>query len=262
VGGNLKFNSSKRNVLLVIAYDGTAYHGWQTQSAAPSIQGIVSAALAEITGETVSLTGSGRTDAGTHARGLVANFFTESKIPTDRFPFALNGRLPRDIRILSAHDVPESFHARKSARSKIYRYQIYNGTILPPHLLREYFHFPYSLDFDRMSAAAWHFQGTHDFASYAKTGSAVSNTVRHIFRCDLRRQGARIYLTVEGNGFLHHMVRNMAGTLLEVGRGLISLSDFVVLFGKRDRTQAGFTAPANGLILVKVRYCRDISQVF
>jgi len=258
MGGNLKFKTvaktGKRNILLVIAFDGTAYCGWQTQSAAPSIQSIVSAALADITGEPVSLTGSGRTDAGTHARGLVANFFSGSKIPANRFPFALNSKLPRDIRILSARDIPEKFHARKSARSKIYRYQIYNGTILPPHLLREYFHFPYSLDFDRMAAAARLFQGDHDFASYAKTGSAVSNTVRHIFRCDLRRQGARVYLTVEGNGFLHHMVRNMAGTLLEVGRGIISLSDFADIFGKRDRTQAGFTAPAHGLILVKVRY--------
>jgi len=223
VDGNLEFKPGKRNILLVIAYDGTAYYGWQTQRAAPSIQGIVSAAISKITGETISLTGSGRTDAGTHARGLVANFFTESKIPTDRLPFALNSILPRDIRILSARDVPEVFHARKNAKSKIYRYQIYNGTILPPHLLREYFHFPYSLEFDRMAAAARLFPGEHDFASYAKTGSGISNTVRRIFRCDLRRQGARIYLTVEGNGFLRHMVRNMAGTLLEVGRGLISL---------------------------------------
>ena len=255
---NLKFESrgkpGGRNIRLTIAFDGTAYCGWQTQSSEPSIQGVVSAALAGITGEAVSLTGSGRTDAGTHARGLVANFLTGSKIPADRFPFALNGMLPRDIRVLAARDVPADFHARKSARSKIYRYQIHCGMILPPHLRREYFHFPYPLDFDRMKEAARLFQGEHDFAGYAKTGSGVSNTVRHIFRCDLRRQGARIYLAVEGNGFLHHMVRNMAGTLLEVGRGRISLSDFAALFEKRDRTQAGFTAPAHGLILVKVRY--------
>jgi tRNA pseudouridine38-40 synthase len=224
------------------------------QSGPPSIQGVVSAALNRITGETISLTGSGRTDSGTHARGLVANFFTGSKIPADRLSHALNCMLPRDIRILAARDVPQDFHARKSARSKIYRYQIYNGSILPPHLMREYFHFPYPLEFDRMEAAAKLFPGEHDFASYAKTGSGVSDTIRSIFRCDLRRQGGRIYLTVEGDGFLHHMVRSMAGTLLEVGRGRISLSDFAALFGKRDRTQAGFTAPAHGLILVKVRY--------
>ena len=243
-----------RNVRLVIAFDGTAYCGWQMQSGGRSIQGVVSAAIAAITGEAVSLTGSGRTDAGTHARKLVANFFTGSNIPAGRFPFALNGMLPSDIRILAARDVPPDFHARKSARSKIYRYQIYNGSILPPRLLREYLHFPYKVDFEQMTAAARLFLGEHDFASYAKTGSGVSHTVRRIFRCDLRRRDARIFMTVEGNGFLHHMVRNMAGTLLEVGRGRISLSDFVALFNKRDRTQAGFTAPAHGLILVKVRY--------
>jgi len=251
---NKAASGGRRNIRLVIAFDGTAYSGWQTQRNSPSIQGVVSAALAGITGETISLTGSGRTDAGTHARGLVANFFTGSKIPADRFLLALNSMLPRDIRILTARDVPLDFHARKNARSKIYRYQIYNGSILPPHLIREYFHFPYRLDFDRMAAAARLFPGEHDFAGYAKTGSGVSNTVRRIFRCDLRRQGAQVYLTVEGNGFLHHMVRNMAGTLLEVGRGRISLSDFAALFEKRDRTLAGFTAPAHGLILVKVRY--------
>ena len=226
----------------------------QHKETTPSIQGVISAALARITDKTVSLTGSGRTDAGTHARRLVANFFTDSKIPADRFSRALNSILPRDIRILAARDVPADFHARKSARSKIYRYQIYRGKILPPHLRQEYFHFPYPLDFDRMVEAAKLFQGEHDFASYAKTGSGVSGTVRRIFRCDLRRRGARVHLTVEGNGFLHHMVRNMVGTLLEVGQERISLSDFAALFEKRDRTQAGFTAPAHGLILEKVRY--------
>jgi tRNA pseudouridine38-40 synthase len=246
--------SDMRNIRLVIAFDGTAYCGWQTQSATPSIQGVVSAALSKITGEAVSLTGSGRTDAGTHARRFVANFFTGSKIPADRLPPALNTALPRDIRILTAREVPADFHARKNARSKIYRYQIHAGSILPPHLMREYFHFPYPIDFDRMAAAARFFPGEHDFASYAKTGSGVSNTVRRILRCELRQRGSLVHLTVEGNGFLHHMVRNMAGTLLEVGRGRISLSDFAALFEKRDRTKAGFTAPAHGLILVKVRY--------
>ena len=243
-----------RNIRIAIAFDGTAYCGWQMQRNASSIQGIVSAALAKITCEAISLTGSGRTDSGTHARELVANFFTVSEIPADRLPFALNCMLPRDIRILSARDVPADFNARKSARSKIYRYQVYNGTILPPHLAREYYHFPYPLDFDRISEAARLFPGEHDFAGFAKTGLDVSTTVRRIFRCDLRRQGARIYLTVEGNGFLRHMVRTMVGTLLEVGRGHISLSDFAALFINRDRTKAGFTAPAHGLILVKVKY--------
>jgi len=167
---------------------------------------------------------------------------------------AVNSMLPRDIRVLRAADVPADFHARKSARSKIYRYQIYMGAILPPHLLREYFHFPYAVDISLMETAAKLFVGEHDFAGYAKTGSAVSNTVRRIFLCDLRKRGFRLHLTVEGNGFLHHMVRNMAGTLLEVGRKQISLEAFTGIFDKRDRTLAGFTAPAHGLVLLKVRY--------
>ena len=258
---SLKFETesptaARRNIRLTIAFDGTAYCGWQVQTSTqrPSIQGTVSAAIAGITGETVSLTGSGRTDAGTHARGLVANFFTGSKIPADRLPFALNGMLPRDIRIMAARDVPAGFHARKSALSKIYRYQIYSGSIIPPHLLREYFHFPYPFDFSRMEEAARLFPGEHDFAGYAKKGSDVSSTIRRIFRCEIKRRGAYIYLTVEGNGFLRHMVRNMAGTLLEVGQGRVSLSDLAALFEKRDRGHAGLTAPARGLILMKVRY--------
>ncbi|MDR0842786.1 MAG: tRNA pseudouridine(38-40) synthase TruA [Acidobacteriota bacterium] len=244
----------QRNIGLTIAFDGAAYHGWQVQPGAPTIQGLLSAILEKVTGEAVTLNGSGRTDSGTHARGLVANFHTGSKIPAAQLLRACNAMLPRDIRILGARDVPVGFHARKSAHSKVYRYQIYHGAVLPPHLLREYFHFPFPMDYARMESAAHLFVGEHDFAAYAKTGSDVTSTVRTIFRCDLRRTGSRIHLTVEGSGFLHHMVRNMAGTLLEVARGRISIEDFAALFDKRDRTQAGFTAPACGLILIKVNY--------
>jgi tRNA pseudouridine38-40 synthase len=244
----------RRNIRLKIAFDGTAYHGWQIQKDAPTIQGSVSAALSKITGEPVSLTGSGRTDSGTHARGLVANFLSESTLPLHQLVRAANSLLPRDIRILSAGKVPQDFHARKSAISKTYRYQIYRGGILPPHLLRECFHFPYPIDISKMKAAADLFLGEHDFASYAKSNSAPANTIRRIFRCDLQEKGSKLLLTVTGNGFLHHMVRNMAGTLLEVGQGTIGLENFADLFNKRDRNLAGFTAPAQGLILLKVQY--------
>jgi tRNA pseudouridine38-40 synthase len=167
---------------------------------------------------------------------------------------ALNSLLPRDVRVLSARQVPLAFHARRDAVSKIYRYQMYLGPILPPHLIREYFHFPFSIDIPRMEKAARLFLGEHDFASYAKANAASSSTIRLIFHCELKKAGNRLFLTVEGNGFLHHMVRNMAGTLLEVGRGSISLADFQDLFSRRDRTQAGFTAPAHGLVLLKVKY--------
>lgn len=244
----------RKNIRLTIAFDGTAYQGWQIQPDAPTIQGLVSAALEKISGEPISLAGSGRTDSGTHARGLVANFHTASRIPPKQWVRAVNSMLPRDIRVLAAQRVPDSFHARRSAASKIYRYQVYCGRVLPPHLLREYLHFPYPVDFARMETAARMFEGEHDFASYAKTGSAVTHTIRRIFHCRLTKKGPRLHLTVEGNGFLHHMVRNMAGTLMEIGRGTISLVDFQTLFGKRDRTQAGFTAPAHGLTLMKVKY--------
>ena len=244
----------RRNIRLRIAFDGTAYHGWQIQNDSLTIQGQVSAALSKITGEPVTLTGSGRTDSGTHARGLVANFFTGSQISPAQLVRALNSILPRDIRILGARQVAADFHARGSAISKDYRYQMYLGAILPPHLLREYFHFPFPIDIPLMKTAAGLFVGKHDFASFAKTNSTAINTVRHIFRCELKKRGRYLHLTVKGNGFLHHMVRNMAGTLLEVGRGSISLADFQELFEKRDRRMAGFTAPAHGLILLKVQY--------
>ncbi len=242
-----------RNIRLSLAFDGAAYHGWQIQKGLPTIQGILRDAILKITGEVVNLAGSGRTDAGTHARRMGASFSTNSRIPPAQLARALNSQLPRDIRVLSARRVPAGFHARYSARSKVYRYQIYRGPVLPPHLAREHYHYPYPIDTEAMAKAARRFVGEHDFASFA-AGTPEKNTVRRIFRCRLRSTGHRMVFTVEGNGFLHHMVRNMVGTLLEVGRGHISLDGFRELFSKRDRALAGFTAPANGLILWKVRY--------
>ena len=246
--------SARRNIRLTLAFDGTAYHGWQIQNDSQTVQGLLSDAIARITGEQVTPTGSGRTDAGTHARGLVANFCTGSRLPPEQILRALNSLLPRDIRVLSARQVPLNFHARMDASSKIYRYQIYLGPILAPHRIREYFHYPLPVDLGKMAQAARLFQGEHDFASFAKTNKSASSTIRRIYHCELRKQGHRLHLTVEGNGFLHHMVRNMAGTLLEVGRGSMSLKDFEDLFLKRDRRLAGFTAPSHGLVLLKVKY--------
>jgi tRNA pseudouridine38-40 synthase len=240
-----------------VAFDGTAYHGWQIQHGATTIQGMLSEVIEKITGEKTTVTGSGRTDAGVHARGLVANFFTSSFIEPARFARALNSILPRDVRILSSRAAPETFHARKSALSKSYRYQMYLRSILPPHLLREYLHYPYRIDFPKMEAAAKCFLGERDFASFTKANHEYLSTVRRIYRCELKKRGRRMHLTVVGNGFMRHMVRNMAGTLLEVGRGSISLEDFKALFDKRDRTLAGFTAPAHGLVLLKVNYPKE-----
>jgi tRNA pseudouridine38-40 synthase len=270
--------NATRNIRLRIAFDGTGFHGWQIQTDKPTIQGTIRDAIEMITGERVTLTGSGRTDSGTHARGLVANFVTTSTMPVTAWVPALNRQLPTAIRVLSAARVPLAFHARRAARSKIYRYQIYRGKIQPPHLEREFFHYPFSLDLPLMERAARSFLGEHDFASFAAgsgkkdgshsveadsappepeiTGTTLSAraTVRQIFRCSLTSRGRSLIFTVEGNGFLHHMVRNMVGTLLELGRGRITFEQFQELFGKRDRTLAGFTAPAHGLILLRVRY--------
>lgn len=243
-----------RNIKLVLAFDGTCYHGWQIQKHQKTIQGELREAIRVTTGEPICPVGSGRTDAGTHARGLVAGFATVSAISAPNLVRALNSRLPPDIRILSAREVPADFHARRSARSKVYRYQIYRGTVMPPHLAREFFHYPYPVQMERMEQAAALFVGPHDFASFAAKGGGRKNTVRHIYGCRLKSTGRRLALTVEGNGFLHHMIRNMIGTLLELGRGQMTMPAFEALFDRRDRTQAGFTAPAHGLILLKVRY--------
>ncbi len=261
-----------RNLRLVLAFDGTDYQGWQIQKDQPSVQGILREAIEQITGERVAVSGSGRTDAGTHARGLVANFTTTSRIPAAQFARALNSFLPHDIRVLSARRVPMEFHARHCARSKVYRYQIYRGAVLPPHLRREHYHYPYPLDLKKMETAARMFVGDHDFAGFAagsgrakKSGGrdeaqesrrsvGTASTVRRIVSFEIKRRGRRLSFTVEGSGFLRHMVRNMVGTLLEVGRGKMSLEHFRSLFEKRDRSLAGFTVPARGLILLKVRY--------
>jgi len=243
------------NIRLTIAFDGTGYHGWQIQANQPTVQAIIREAIQRITGEEIALTGSGRTDAGTHARKFVANFSTRSRMEPISWVRALNSSLPRDIRILAARRVPSGFHARHDARSKIYRYQIYRGAVVPPHLAREHYHFPYPLDVPLMRTAARQFIGEHDFASFtpAKVSGARA-TVRRILGCNLKTRGNRLIFSVEGNGFLQYMVRNMIGTLLELGRGRMSSRQFEDLFRKRDRTLAGFTAPAQGLILVRVRY--------
>jgi tRNA pseudouridine38-40 synthase len=254
---------SARNIRLTLAFDGSGYHGWQIQKNHVSIQGIVRNAIQTITGERVNLVGSGRTDAGTHARALVANFVTSSSIPASSLAKALNSVLPTDIRILSVREAPLNFHAQHCARSKIYRYQIYRGPVMPPHLAREHFHYPYPVDLESMARAARVFEGTHDFAGFGKAkrlihgrpaSGGTEDTVRHIIKAELVAQRRRIFFTVEADGFLHHMVRRIVGTLLEIGRGRRTLEQVRGLLEGKNRGTAGFTVPAHGLILLKVRY--------
>jgi len=249
-----------RNVKLVLAYDGSEFSGWQVQPEVATIQGTLASAIGRLTGEKVLPQGSGRTDAGVHALAQVASFNTESAIPIDHLVPALNHILPPSIRVLEADEVPLEFHPRKSARAKTYRYRMYRTPICPPFLARYVWHYPFPLDEPAIEQAAQHVVGEHDFRSFAavdpEAGTAEANpsTVRRIFQSSWTRMGDELVYTVKGSGFLHHMVRNLVGTFLLVGKGTLQPEDVVVILERRERSAAGATAPANGLYLVKVDY--------
>ncbi|HUU13269.1 MAG TPA: tRNA pseudouridine(38-40) synthase TruA [Terriglobia bacterium] len=256
-----------RNLRLVIAYDGTEFHGWQRQPDAPTVQGCLEEALAKLTGAPVHIWGSGRTDAGVHALNQVASFKTESPIPCDNLLKALNNLLPPSVRIKQVEEAPEKFHARYDVRSKTYRYRILQAPICSPFLWRFVCHHPYPLDRRKMNEAALLFEGEHDFTSFAGSEgrtdeaeegvpTAPHSMVRTIVssRFLWRPRTSILIYEVRGSGFLRHMVRNIVGTLLEVGRGKLAPHDVMRVLEARDRTQAGPTAPAQGLCLVKVEY--------
>jgi tRNA pseudouridine38-40 synthase len=247
-----------RNMRLVLSYDGTDFSGWQVQPDAATIQGTLALAIGRITRENVLPQGSGRTDAGVHALAQVATFVTASPIPEANFVKALNDTLPATIRVLEAKQVTEDFHARKSARRKTYRYRIYRGAICPPFLARYVWHYPYPLDEDAMAEAAKFILGEHDFTSFAavdpEKGADETSHIRKIFSSSWQRNGDELLYTVEGSGFLHHMVRNLVGTFLLVGKGTWLASDTDRILAEKNRSSAGATAPARGLWLVKVEY--------
>ncbi|MDN5344189.1 MAG: tRNA pseudouridine38-40 synthase [Clostridia bacterium] len=241
---------------ITLAYDGTNYAGWQIQPAAhgPTIQGVVTAALEQLTGEAIKPVAAGRTDAGVHARGQVISFSTGSRIPLARWPLALNSVLPGDIAALAAAVVSEGFHARYSARWKWYRYTIYNHS-LPDVFSRRYsWQVREHLDYEAMAAGAAYLQGRHDFRSFCAAGSPVRHFEREVLQAELSRQGDFLYFDVVANGFLYHMVRIMVGTLVEVGRGRLRPEDMPGIIAARCRSRAGPTAPPQGLCLVRVEY--------
>jgi tRNA pseudouridine38-40 synthase len=247
-----------RNLKLTVAYDGTDFYGWQIQPDAATVQGTLSSAIGRITGEKVLTQGSGRTDAGVHALAQVATFQTESVIPVANFVVALNDILPASIRVLAAEQVPEDFHSRKSAQAKTYRYRIYRNPICPPLLARYVWHYPYPLDENAMRDAAPLIQGEHDFTSFAavdpERGREGLSNVRRIFSSQWRRESSELIYEVRGNGFLHHMVRNLVGTFFLVGKGTLKLAELTRILETKDRSAAGATAPASGLYLVNVEY--------
>jgi tRNA pseudouridine38-40 synthase len=249
-----------RNLKLTLAYDGYDFAGWQIQPDRPTIQGTLVSAIEHLTGERKLPQGSGRTDAGVHALAQVASLSLDSPIPVANLRKALNDLLPPAIRILSVEEVAADFHARRSARAKTYRYRIYRGDVCPPFLARYVYHHPYPLDEERVIAAAGVFVGEHDFTSFAavdpeeRKEAIKPDNVRTIYSSAWKREGEELIYEVRGNGFLHHMVRNLIGAFLMVGKGVLSAQDLECILEKRDRSAAPATAPASGLVLASVEY--------
>ena len=243
-----------RNIKIIIEYDGKSFNGWQKQPTKLNIQGEIEKAIFEITGEEVNLIASGRTDAGVHAFGQVANFNTETKLPIEKIAKAINSKLKKSIVIKSAEEVDEQFHSRYSVHSKTYRYIINNsenGTAIYRDL--EY-HYPFKLDAEKMNEAIKYFEGEHDFKGFKASGTSSKSSVRTIYEGTVWRDGDRINIEITGNGFLYNMVRIIAGTLLEVGEGKITPEEIPNIINSQDRKKAGRTLPAKGLYLMKVEY--------
>ncbi|MGB7148818.1 MAG: tRNA pseudouridine synthase A [Terriglobales bacterium] len=268
-----------RNLRLILSYDGGDFAGWQVQPGRSTVQGALASAIGRLTGENVLPQGSGRTDAGVHALAQVASFATASAIPAENWLRALNDILPPAIRVLEVTEAAPDFHPRKSARAKTYRYRILRASICPPFLARYVWHYPYPLDESAMMGAAGEVEGEHDFTSFAAAdpervkriaagekaslgnapgGIAINpdapTNIRTIYSSTWARAGDELIYTVRGSGFLHHMVRNLVGTFLLVGKGTVTHEDFCRILDARERTAAGPTAPASGLYLVAVEY--------
>ena len=244
-----------RNIKLTIEYDGKDFNGWQKQPNKLNIQGSIESAIKQITGEEVELNASGRTDAGVHAFGQVANFKTNSKLPIEKFPIAINSKLKKSIRILEAEEVYENFHSRLSCKRKTYRYVI-NNSATGSAIYRNFeTHIPQKLDIKKMQKAVKFFEGEHDFKAFKASGTSNKSSVRTIFKAKVLDAGEnRIYIELTGNGFLYNMVRIISGTLVEVGLGKIEPEEIPNIISEGSRDRAGKTLPPNGLFLVNVEY--------
>jgi len=245
----------RRNIRLLLEYDGRPFHGWQVQPLLPTVQEVLQQAISRITGGTgVSLKGSGRTDAGVHALGQVANFRTASALPVDVFRRALNSLLPAGIAVLCAQEVPASFDSQYSAAGKVYRYRLFLRSSRSPLMAGQAWHVPYPLHQAGMRKAAKDLAGQKDFTSFRSSGCAARTPVRTLRRLELHQKGDWLNIELEANGFLRHMARNIVGTLVDIGRGRIPPSSIPDILASRDRSRAGRKAPPHGLFLVSVSY--------
>lgn len=241
------------NIMIEISYDGTNYSGWQRQKNSLGIQGELELAIEKVTKKKVSVIGSGRTDAGVHALAQIANFDVDTTIPIEKMAEVISNALPKDISVNDARVVSDEFHSRYSAHRKTYRYQLYRSRIRNPFLMKYAYQLKYDVDVDKMRSEAKKFIGEHDFVGFMSKGSSVKTTVREIYDIDVFEEGELIVIEVCGNGFLYNMVRIIAGTLVDIGRGRIVDSVEKILESK-NRDRAGHTAPAHGLFLKSVEY--------
>lgn len=237
------------NIKLCLSFDGSNYHGWQRQENAMTVQQKMEEAIKKLTGQNSAVIGCSRTDAGVHAIKYVCNFYSDTKIPINKIPIALNTVLPRDIRINYAEYVDDSFHARFSAKSKTYLYLIWNDPISIPFLARYSYHFPLKLDTDKMSKAAKELVGEHDFSAFMATGGSQKSTIRRINYLTVNKDGSKISIEINANAYLYNMVRIIAGTLIYVGCGKLSENDIKRIMDSKNRVEAGITAPPHGLFL-------------
>jgi len=243
-----------RNIKITVQYDGSRYSGWQIQPGKKTIQGELTEAVSNLVGVRTQVHGASRTDAGVSALGQVGLFEIESPIPTENFPKAINGRLPRDIVVTSAEEVPIGFDLISGPKSKLYRYTIYTGKHRPVMRLNQCWHIPNKLDVDAMDKAAQLLVGKKDFKSFASAADRRKDSVRTIFHCNVTSDDKWIYTDVEGDGFLYNMVRNIVGTLVDIGRGRWKPEKIDEILEAKDRTAAGQLAPPQGLCLMWIKY--------